>query len=327
MATKLYPWQENLWQQWQKLIQADRLPHAILCAMPVGAGREALVQYFADTLLCLTQGIEPCGFCHSCELIKSQTHPDLHWIKPETEGKSISVEQIRQCNSWALESSQFNAKRVIIIDPAEKMTESAANALLKTLEAPPKNCQFVLLADSPHQLLPTIRSRCQVWHQSKIDAESITIWLKETENLSVSMQSIALNDSHPLAVKSFYQDKKQALHKQLLSDFESCVKSDFCQTADVVKTVLKLESEGLTWLSYLLADIQKRQMGVMQPWVHCDEIKLIESLAKTLSSNVVYKQYIALNSLQEQLDSFPGLNKELLLTQWMFEFTGELSVN
>lgn len=327
MATKLYSWQTDVWQQWQQLIQSDRLPHAILCAMPEGTGREALVQHFADTLLCLTQGIEPCGFCHSCELIKSQTHPDLHWIKPEADAKSISVEQIRQCNSWALESSQFNAKRVIIIDPAEKMTESAANALLKTLEAPPKNCQFVLLADSPHQLLPTIRSRCQVWHQAKVDAESIRTWLKESEGLSISMQSIALNDSLPLAVKSFYQDKKQAQHKQLLSDFERCVHSNFCFSADVVSTLLKLENEGLTWLSYLLADIHKRQMGIMQPWVHCDEASVIEALAMMIPSDVIYKQYVTLNRLQDQLKHFPGLNKELLLTQWLFEFTGELSVH
>lgn len=323
MATKLYPWQQGVWQQWQQLIATDRLPHAILCAMPDGAGRDALVQYFADTLLCLTQGTEPCGFCHSCGLVESGNHPDLHWIRPEVEGKSISVDQIRQCNSWALESSQFNAKRMIIIEPAEKMTESAANALLKTLEAPPKNCQFVLLANSPHHLLPTIRSRCQVWLQPVISAEVIAEWLAETEKLTVSPQSIGLNNYLPLAVKSFYQDKKQASHQQLLSYFTACVGSSFCATSDVVKSLIKLEDEGLCWLSYLLSDIQKRQLGVVTGWVHCDEQESIERLAKSIPTNIVYKQYLSLNELRQQLNAHPGLNKELLLTQWLFEFIGE----
>ncbi|MDD9154661.1 DNA polymerase III subunit delta' [Aliivibrio sp. S4TY2] len=323
MATKLYPWQEDIWHQWQQLIANDRLPHAILCAMPEGTGRDKLVQYFSDTLLCLTQGTEPCGFCHSCDLIQSGNHPDLHWIKPEVEGKSISVEQIRQCNSWALESSQFNAKRMIIIEPAEKMTESAANALLKTLEAPPKNCQFVLLASSLHHLLPTIRSRCQTWQQPVISAEVITQWLLETEELTVNTQSIILNRYLPLAVKSFYQDKKQVSHQQLLSHFSVCVQSSFCNTADVVKTLLKLEDEGLCWLSYLLSDIQKRQLGIVTDWIHCDEKETVERLAKSISSNLIYKQYLSLNALRQQLNDHPGLNKELLLTQWLFEFIGE----
>lgn len=323
MAIKLYPWQQGVWHQWQQLIQQDRLPHAFLCAMPDGTGRDALVQYFADTLLCLTQGVEPCGFCHSCELVESQTHPDLHWVMPEIEGKSISVEQIRQCNSWALESSQFNAKRLIIIEPAERMTESAANALLKTLEAPPKNCQFVLLTDSAHQLLPTIRSRCQIWHQPVIQAEDILQWLKETDKIEASHQAIALNDSLPLLVQSFYTNKKNTEHQALLLAFEQCVASNFCHTTPVINALIKLESIGMAWLGYLLSDIQKRQMGVMASWVHSDNTALIETLANKLSVNVVYKQYIELNLLRQQLIAQPGLNKELLLTQWLLEFIGE----
>ncbi len=323
MATKLYPWQQDVWQQWQQLIATDRLPHAILCAMPDGMGRDVLVQYFSDTLLCLTQGTEPCGFCHSCGLVESGNHPDLHWIRPEVEGKSISVDQIRQCNLWALESSQFNAKRMIIIEPAEKMTESAANALLKTLEAPPKNCQFVLLANSPHHLLPTIRSRCQVWQQPEISSEVIEAWLGETEKLKVSKQSITLNGYLPLAVKSFYQDKKQAAHQQLLSYFDACVNSSFCHTSEVVKSLIKLDDEGLCWLSYLLSDIQKRQLGIITDWVHCDEKEIIERLAIRIPANTIYKQYLSLNALRQQLNAHSGLNKELLLTQWLFEFIGE----
>ncbi len=323
METKLYPWQYGIWHQWQQLINTDRLPHAILCVMQKSTGRDNLAQHLAATLLCLTHADEPCGFCHSCDLIQSGNHPDLHWIKPEVEGKSISVDQIRQCNMWALESSQFNAKRIIIIDPAEKMTESAANALLKTLEAPPKNCQFVLLADSQHHILPTIRSRCQVWQQPSISAEEIIHWFAQTEQLNVSTQSIVLNRYLPLAIKSFYQEKKQSSHQQLISNFKLCAESCFFDTSSLVNILIKLENDGLCWLGYLLSDIQKQQLGVTTDWVHNEERKIVEQLAVIIPINTVYQQYLSLNKLRQQLNDHPGLNKELLLTQWLFNFTGE----
>ncbi|WP_023603836.1 DNA polymerase III subunit delta' [Aliivibrio logei] len=322
MATKLYPWQKEVWSQWQQLIENDRLPHAILCAMPDGVGRDRLAQYFADTLVCLTQGTEPCGFCHSCGLLESGNHPDLHWIRPEVEGKSISVDQIRQCNQWALESSQFNAKRVIIIDPAEKMTESAANALLKTLEAPPKNCHFVLLASSPHKLLPTVRSRCQVWHQPSIPAPIIRDWLMETEQLDVTQQSIIINAYSPLLVRGYYQEKKVSLHKQLLAEFTVYADSYFSNISGILPLLVKLGDEGLCWLSYLLSDIQKVQLGVGTNLVHCDELTYVQKHAIKLNADLVYKQYLSLNELRQQLNSHPGLNKDLLITQWLFEFIG-----
>ncbi|MCV5746812.1 hypothetical protein OFN42_42035, partial [Escherichia coli] len=77
-----------------------------------GLAVEKLVEFFSHALLCQNYSSEACGFCHSCQLTKSQSHPDLHWIRPEKEGKAITVDQIRACNRLAHESSQLNGYRL-----------------------------------------------------------------------------------------------------------------------------------------------------------------------------------------------------------------------
>ena len=108
--------------------------------------------------MCQNDHSEPCGFCHSCDLLKSESHPDVHYLLPEKDKKALSVDQIRQANKWAQESSQFGRYRIIVIPNAETMNASASNALLKTLEEPPKQCLFILSTENAKLLLPTIRS-------------------------------------------------------------------------------------------------------------------------------------------------------------------------
>ncbi len=159
----LYPWQQSLWQSWQLLLGQGRLHHAILLLAVRGSGREVLTQQLAQTVLCQNCDTEPCGVCHSCKLFAAKTHPDFHIIAPLQEGKQIGVDAIRQCNRWAVETSQLAGQRVIMIEHADALGEAAANALLKTLEEPPSGCQFILTAQSLDSLLPTVNSRCNKW--------------------------------------------------------------------------------------------------------------------------------------------------------------------
>jgi DNA polymerase-3 subunit delta' len=88
-------------------------------------------------------------------------HPDLHYVYPESGKHTIGVEQIRSvCESLELSSYSGSAK-VVVIEPAEAMTTSAANALLKTLEEPTRASYLLLVSHRPGLLPPTVRSRCQ----------------------------------------------------------------------------------------------------------------------------------------------------------------------
>jgi len=97
----------------------------------------------------------------SCKKIIDGNHPDLIIIEPDKEKKGIGINQIREINRHLAFSPALERYRIITVDPAEKMTDEAANAFLKALEEPPPHNIFILNVRDPGELLPTIVSRCQ----------------------------------------------------------------------------------------------------------------------------------------------------------------------
>jgi DNA polymerase-3 subunit delta' len=133
-------------------------PQALLITGPPQVGKGTLAKALAQTLLC-TQEQPPCGACRACQLVESLTHPDLHWIEPET--NSLKISQIRDLTRQLALAPMEGAWQVAVLDQFETATTGAANALLKTLEEPSPSVVLILLAQQAEALLPTIVSRCQ----------------------------------------------------------------------------------------------------------------------------------------------------------------------
>ena len=144
--------------------------HAYLISGAPGAGKSSLALLMARMHMC--EGTSrPCGVCKSCVQLAAGTHPDLielrvgQPIAPEelkNKPKSvIPVGDIRELRRRLALNSFEGGRRAVIIRQAEKMQEEAQNALLKTLEEPPEGSLLLLLAETPDQLLTTIRSRCR----------------------------------------------------------------------------------------------------------------------------------------------------------------------
>lgn len=153
--------------------RAGRLHHAWLLSGPKGIGKATLAFRFAEYLLRNPDHqTAPEDFSAHNDTLHSQVsrgaHPNLLLLRRPWDQKAkkfltrISVEEIRRTAHFLQTASGANAWRIVIVDPADDMTTSAANALLKILEEPPKRTIFFVLAHSPRGLLPTIRSRCQV---------------------------------------------------------------------------------------------------------------------------------------------------------------------
>jgi DNA polymerase III, delta subunit len=103
-----------------------------------------------------------CGQCQDCQLIVARQHPDIYWIQPKGISGAIKIEDIRVLNE-KINLKPFQIQRkIFIIQDAQRMGIEASNALLKTLEEPPKNASIVLIAKSATELLPTIVSRCKL---------------------------------------------------------------------------------------------------------------------------------------------------------------------
>jgi DNA polymerase-3 subunit delta' len=176
----MHPWNAPILESLKRRL--DTLPHALLLHGPRGVGKLELAETIAQLLLCEHADLSrrPCGTCEGCRWFISGNHPDLRRLEPEALAKTppaaegeeagpvtrtkpsleIKVDQVRDLAAFLNVGSHRGRRRVALVHPAEDMTASAANALLKGLEEPPAGALFVLVTHRPARLLPTIRSRC-----------------------------------------------------------------------------------------------------------------------------------------------------------------------
>jgi len=149
----------------QHALASGTAAHAYLFVGPERMGKATLALKLAQALNC-TGDDPPCGACRPCHRIAAGLHADVQTVTVEPSGegpqhKAIGVGQIREVERAVVLNPFEGRSRVVIFDPADAMTVEAQNAFLKTLEEPPPQVAFVLIATREGRLLPTIRSRCR----------------------------------------------------------------------------------------------------------------------------------------------------------------------
>ena len=169
--------QERAIRLLQRGLKTGRTAHAYLFAGPEGIGKRTAALALAQALNC-QQGDavdDGCGACQSCRKITRGLHPDVQVLEPD--GATLKIDQIRALGADAALRPYEGKRKVFILQGAEKMTEQAANALLKTLEEPPGWTVLVLLTSTPSALPLTIVSRCQTVIFSAISPDALQAYL------------------------------------------------------------------------------------------------------------------------------------------------------
>jgi len=168
----------------KRIIAGDTIAPAYLFTGIQGIGKTTTAMAFALLINCMdpVDG-NGCKRCSSCKKIIDGNHPDLIIIEPDKDKKGIGINQIREINRHLAFSPALERYRIIIVDPAEKMTDEAANAFLKALEEPPPHNIFILNVRDPGELLPTIISRCQKVPFKPLPTEAVVNWLIKEENM------------------------------------------------------------------------------------------------------------------------------------------------
>ncbi|BDY27514.1 DNA polymerase III subunit delta' [Mycolicibacterium mageritense DSM 44476 = CIP 104973] len=137
------------------------MTHAWLITGPPGSGRSVAALCFAAALQCTSDGVPGCGQCRACTTTMAGTHADVRRIIPE--GLSIAVKEMREIVQIASRRPATGRWQIVVIEDADRLTEGAANALLKVVEEPPPSTVFLLCAPSvdPEDIAITLRSRCR----------------------------------------------------------------------------------------------------------------------------------------------------------------------
>jgi DNA polymerase-3 subunit delta' len=166
--------------------ESQEMTHAWIFTGPPGSGRSSAAVAFAAALVCPTGG---CGTCSTCHSAQTSGHPDVEIIR--TEGLSIKIDEIRELltrTSWA---PSMGGWRVVVMEDADRMTESAANALLKAIEEPGARTVWLLCAPTLHDILPTIRSRCRHLQLRTPSTHDVTEVLEKRDGITPAMADFA----------------------------------------------------------------------------------------------------------------------------------------
>ena len=160
-------------------LKNEKISHAYIFNGEHGCGKKMLAKTFAKALECEAGYGDCCDMCRACHQADTGNHPDIRWVTHE-KPSSIGVEDIRVQVNNDIEIKPYSGKyKIYIIDEAEKMTQQAQNALLKTIEEPPSYGVIILLTSSIDALLPTIRSRCVTLNLKAVEFEKIKDYLMQ----------------------------------------------------------------------------------------------------------------------------------------------------
>lgn len=193
--------------------ESQEMTHAWIFTGPPGSGRSSAAIAFAQALVCKNQG---CGQCSDCATAKNGSHPDVEIMR--SEGLSIKVEEIRELltrTSWA---PAVGGWRVVVMEDADRLTESAANALLKAIEEPGLRTVWLLCAPTLHDILPTIRSRCRHIQLHTPGNSEVAKFLIERHQIAPKMADFAarvsqghIGRARHLATNEEVRNRRQAI--------------------------------------------------------------------------------------------------------------------
>lgn len=292
------PWLSTYQNNFISQINSGRLPHAVLLSGVQGSGKEELALWLGNNLLCQLDGDSqqrPCGQCKSCHLANNKTHPDL--LEVDTEGSSVSVEQIRALGRFFETKTHIANHKVAIVYQAQTMTVAAANALLKTLEEPNDNSFIILVSKDEQLMLPTILSRCQV---VKLRAN-----VEQTGGFLASHSEQFTNLTHlPEMTNQEVNESYQKLEQHFVAFLADT------KQANALLNSLTGNEHAWRMLEKLIVNLARNK----QSWYSNANV------SSTIKKELCAKLYRAFLDINETRMRLPQANQQLLLEKLIFNF-------
>lgn len=315
----IYPWQQTVWRHLLGYVEQQRIPQALLMSGGAGLGQRHLADVYARALLCHARQADgqACGRCQSCHLLDAQTHPDYLPIEPDEPGKAIGIDKIRQLIVKLALKPQFEAYRVVVIEPADNLNTASANAFLKCLEEPTERTCIILLSEQPGRLPATIRSRCQIIACPMPDTELALDWLKAQGVEQNAKLLLDLAQGAPLLAKQYAEQQLVEVRREYFTQWLQIAegKYNFSLAAEQWQKQERLELPVvLAWMIGWIVDITKCALhGEGARLRNPDLKKSLQALAERLELKDLFRFYDLLLTARSQLAT--QVNKQLLLEQ------------
>ena len=305
--SELYPWLVPTYNKISQTFSEGLGHHALLIKVDQGLGVESLFDALTKRIMCQTPDNAP------CHLMIAQSHPDFHVLASQ-EGKDIGVDQVRAINEVVSQHAQQNGNKLVYIQDAERLTEAAANALLKTLEEPRPNTYFLLQTEPSSSLLATIYSRGQVWNEPlPTEAEALT-WLSSQFQAETSelLTALAMNLGRPLLALETLQQGLIEQRKNFLRQFWL-----FYRRRSPLEILPFFEKEHtiqqVDWILAFLSDAIKYKLEIQTGWQTLDLKTGVTQFADEQTALGLLTANKIMQKVRSDLLTINGVNTELML--------------
>ena len=303
--------------------------HAYLFSGDDGIGKRLMALRFAQALSCETppssSQADSCGRCRACEQIDSGAYPDLLVIEPEQDkaNPQIKIDRVREIERHVIYRPLLSARKICIIDDADRLNTNAANAFLKTLEDPPEHSLFILVTSRPLRLLATVRSRCLTLRFSPatpVQFEGAMALKQATATEDARFLSRVCGNRIGVALRTDLSELRNR-HDRF---FDLCRSETLAHTTAVLQQAEELSKaqpfpDVIDWLSHGLRDVLLMTLGTRQDLLlHQAQVPLLEHIAASLTPADV----VELMDLLQTLEQAPtqNLNLQLCLENFLFRF-------
>ena len=260
----------------EKSILEKKTSHSYLFVGMQGIGKKLMAVEFAKALLGINQ-IE--------KQIEEINHPDFIFIEPD--GNGIKIEQIRELQKKIPEKPIQSTKKVYLINEADSMTFEAQNCFLKTLEEPPEFVTIILIGSQESAFLPTIKSRCMIFHFQPIQEQEMRQYLEK--------QGITNLTNHQLEMfqgsigKALSLKDKQPMYELLENMVNNLNQKDLIDILKISEPLYQAKEEIFEILEYINLLLLKR---AKENYLYTNCIQIVENTKKMLKQNVNYDMCI-----------------------------------